>query len=283
MKRKELIPLLEQARAGGYAVPHFNFATFFELLAILEAAAEEKAPVFVASLPMVAEMYDPAVLSLAVEKLCQRTGAKAILHLDHSTDPALCKRAADAGYGSVMIDASRLTLAENIAAVRAVATHAHGLDCAVEGEIGRIKGRGDEGSFDGGDFLVEVADAAALAETGLDLMAIGIGTAHGFYKGKPNINFERLAEVAKAVQTPLVLHGGTGIPAEDVGACIRGGIVKVNVGTIIRHTYLTATAEEIASRGAATPPVELAVPAVTDRVKEVARAWIRTCRADGKA
>ncbi len=123
-----------------------------------------------------------------------------------------------------------------------------------------------------------MADAAELTEqSGLDYLAAAIGTAHGFYQGLPQINFERLKEVHTKVKVPLVLHGGTGIPAEDVKKCIQNGIVKVNVGTIIRYTYLSKIKEEVEKRGASIPPVDLMDPYVIDPIKQVAMEWIRTC------
>lgn len=284
MKREVIMSNLLAAEKEGYAVPHFNFASFFELLSIMEAAAELNAPVFVASLPKVTETYRPLVLRTAVNELRKQTGALAFLHLDHTNSIRLCKEAVDAGYDSVMIDMSRFPLDENIAAVSEVAEYAHAHDCAVEGEVGKIKGRGDEGDYQGEDCLVQTEDAALAAKrSGVDYLAAAIGTAHGFYKGEPKIDFERLREVKANVEVPLVLHGGTGIPEKDVRRCIQDGISKVNVGTIIRYTYLNRVGEEIRKQGALTPPVDLIYPSVTDSVKEVVKKWIKVCMAEGRA
>lgn len=284
MARKQILEALEQARRGGYAVPHFNFASFFELTAIMEEAAELGAPVFVASLPKVTKIYGPKVLRAAVDELKKRTGAVAYLHLDHTSDTELCRKAVDAGYDSVMIDASRFSLEENISAIREVAAYAHPKDCAVEGEIGKIKSRGDTGDYSGEDCLVQVEEAALLSrESGVDYLAAAIGTAHGFYQGRPQINFQRLDAVREQVAQPLVLHGGTGVSRKDVRRCIGLGIAKVNVGTMIRYTYLTRLGEEITRQGALTPPVDLIYPGVTDSVREVVREWIKVCMAEGKA
>ncbi len=283
MKREKIMEYFLAAEKEGYAIPHFNFASFFELTAIMEAAAELQTPVFAASLPKVARMYGPAVLRAAVDGLGKRTGAVAFLHLDHTNDVNLCKEAVDAGYDSVMIDASRKPLDENIAAILEVAGYAHAHDCAVEGEVGKIKSRGDEGDYQGEDCLVQTEDAVLAAEkSGVDYLAAAIGTAHGFYQGEPKINFKRLEEVAANIKIPLVLHGGTGVPEEDVRQCIARGIRKVNVGTIIRYTYLNRMKEEIEKQGALTPPVDLIYPSVTDSVKEVVKEWIKVCMAEGR-
>lgn len=281
MKRDRITELFQNAGEGEWAIPHFNFAGFFELTAIMEAAAELKCPVFVASLPKVTKTYGPKVLRAMADELEKRTGAEVFLHLDHTNSVELCREAVDAGYDSVMIDASRFPLEENISAIREVAEYAHARGCAVEGEIGKIKSRGDTGSFTGEDSLVQVEDAVRVArESGVDYLAAAIGTAHGFYQGKLEINFERLKQVAANTSVPLVLHGGTGIPKEDVIRCINLGISKVNVGTIIRYTYLSRLSEEIEKQGALTPPVDLIYPSVTDFVKEVVEEWIRICKGE---
>ncbi|MFR5791237.1 MAG: class II fructose-bisphosphate aldolase, partial [[Clostridium] leptum] len=142
---------------------------------------------------------------------------------------------------------------------------------------------GIEGDFKGGDFLAEVEDAAALVKaTQVDSLAVGIGSAHGFYKGKPELNFKRLSEINKAVDTPLVLHGGTGIPQEDIQRAIKEGINKVNVGTIIHCTYMNNLREEL-NRAGDNPYTLDVMKAVYPKVKEVVKRWIRVCMANGKA
>jgi fructose/tagatose bisphosphate aldolase len=153
----------------------------------------------------------------------------------------------------------------------------------VEGEVGRIKGAGMEGVYSGTDFLAQVDEVVRLvAESGVDSLAVGIGTAHGFYQGKPELHFDRLAEIHAAVKVPLVLHGGTGIPEEDVRHAIGLGINKVNVGTIIHCTYMNTLRKELNARGENPYTLDVMVPiraAVRDEVKK----WIKVCRADGKA
>ena len=206
-----------------------------------------------------------------------------IHHLDHSNSVDLCKKAVDAGYPSVMIDASRETLEKNIEMTKAVVKYAHSFDVCVEAEIGKIKGRDYESAFDGGNFLVQVDDAVKLVEeTGVDTLAVGIGTAHGFYQGKPEINFKRLAEVNEALDTPLVLHGGTGIPEEDVKKAIKNGINKVNIGTQIRYTYMSSVSRIVQEKGAVTHTIDIMQEA-RPYIKQVALNWIRICMADGKA
>jgi fructose/tagatose bisphosphate aldolase len=153
----------------------------------------------------------------------------------------------------------------------------------VEGEVGRIKGMGIEGRFTGNDFLARVDDCVRfVAESHADSLAVGIGTAHGFYEGKPELHFDRLEEINAAVKVPLVLHGGTGIPQDDVRRAIRGGINKVNVGTIIHCTYMNAVRAELNARGENPYTLDVMKP-VRAAVKNVVGQWIRVCMADGKA
>jgi fructose/tagatose bisphosphate aldolase len=124
--------------------------------------------------------------------------------------------------------------------------------------------------------------ARLVAETKVDSLAVGIGTAHGFYQGAPEIRFDRLAEIDAAVDTPLVLHGGTGIPEADVRRAIKAGIAKVNVGTIIHCTYMNTVRAELIARGENAYTLDVMKP-VRAAIREVVKRWIVTCMADGKA
>ncbi|GAB2046132.1 tagatose bisphosphate family class II aldolase [Agathobaculum sp. TL06] len=246
----KLLPLLKNAQQNGYALPAFNFADMWELEAIIEAAEAENSPVLVASIPKVVDAHSCAVIAGMAKPMIEKAHVPVILHLDHSVSIDMCKQAVDCGYDSVMIDGSKLPLFENIAAVKEVVNYAHARDICVEGEIGQIMGRGYEGNFEGGDYLVQVPEAVELVEkTGVDSLAVGIGTAHGFYKGEPKLNFERLEQVREKLDIPLVLHGGTGIPVEDVQHTIRLGMCKVNVGTAIWHAHVKALDECFRSKG----------------------------------
>ncbi len=282
-KKIDVGAILAAADAGGFAVPAFNYSDIWDFLAIVEAADELDAPIFISS-------HQSVVTAIGIE-LCGAFGAAAIVkartpllhHLDHSTRVDICLAAVDNHYPSVMIDASPKPLEENITAVKEVAQYAHPRGVFVEGEIGRIKGVGFEGGFGGKDFLARVDDCVRfVAESGVDSLAVGIGTAHGFYEGKPEIHFDRLEEINAAVKVPLVLHGGTGIPPEDVRRAIRGGINKVNVGTIIHCTYMNAVRAELIARGENPYTLDVMKP-VRAAIREVVKQWIKVCMADGKA
>ena len=273
---------LAKADREGFAVPAFNFSDIWDFLAIVEAAEEENAPVMLASNPHVADTIGVDICAAIGMTASRKAKVPLILHLDHSNSIDQCKAAIDNGYPSVMIDASKHPLEENIRIVREVVQYAAYRKTHVEAEIGRIKGRGYEGGYSGDDYLVKVDEAAELVRaSGVDSLAVGIGTAHGFYEGKPDINFQRLSEVNRAVSIPLVLHGGTGIPEEDIRNAIKNGINKVNVGTIIHCTYMNNMREELVKRGVNPYTLDVIKP-VKEKIREVVKGWIRVCGANGK-
>jgi ketose-bisphosphate aldolase len=280
-----LVSLLRKADTGGYAIPHFNCSDCWELMAVVEAAREEEAPVIVAAIKKVLDVLPPDVFAGMARGAGVYSKIPVVSHLDHSKTVELCRLCVDAGFTSVMIDGSQESLDVNIRFLKETAVYAHSMNVCVEGEIGKIKGRDYESKFGGGDFLAQVDEAVELVKQAApDLLAVGVGTAHGFYTEKPEINFERLAEINKAIDTPLVLHGGTGIPEEDVKKAIQNGINKVNVGTQIRYTNMTASHKLYLMENfdPNTHPADM-VPWIINPIKEVCRQWIRICMANGKA
>lgn len=283
MKNQNLKELLKKADKGGYAIPSFNYSDIWDFLAIVEAAEEEEAPIMIASNPLVVTEIGVELCGAFGKAAMEKAKIPLIHHLDHSFKVEMCKAAIDHGYPSVMIDASKYSLEENIKMIKEVVEYAHPKGVHVEAELGKIKGKGIEGDFTGGDFLINVDEAVNLVKgTGVDSLAVGIGTAHGFYEGKPEINFKRLAEVNEAIDVPLVLHGGTGIPEEDIRKAIKNGINKVNVGTIIHCTYMNNMREELNRRGPNPYTLDVIKP-VKEKIKEVVKMWIRVCMVNGKA
>ena len=274
--------LLKKADKGRYAIPAFNYSDIWDLLAIIEAAEEERSPVIISSNPLVAEAIGVDYL-VAINKVSVHLAKVPLIHhLDHSTSFELCAECVEKGYPSIMIDGSALKLEKNIALARKVVEFAHPKGVCVEGELGRIKGKSIEGEYKGEDFLVDVEEAIQFAkETKVDSLAIGIGTAHGFYDTKPELNFERLAEVNEAIKIPLVLHGGTGIPDEDIKKAISLGINKVNIGTIIHCTYMNGLKEELSKRDKNSYTLEVMLP-VREEIKKVVKEGIRACGSSEK-
>lgn len=275
--------LLKHADENRYAIPAFNYSDIWDFLAIVKTAEEERANVILASNPLVVGMIGLELCAAIGKAAAAKSDVVLIHHLDHSSEPKLCCSAIDLGYPSVMIDASKCTLEENIRRTKAVADYGHLRNVCVEGEIGRIRGKGIEGDFTGEEYLTNPEEAAVFAEqTGVDSLAVGIGTAHGFYVGKPEINFGRLDEINRRVKVPLVLHGGTGIPAENIGEAIRCGINKVNVGTLIHSTYMNGMKRELESRPENPYTLDVVKPVIAE-IQEAVRSWIRICKADHRA
>ncbi|TYA66012.1 class II fructose-bisphosphate aldolase [Seonamhaeicola marinus] len=236
-------------------LPSFNVNDNYDLKAVVEAADELDTHVMVMTYPPVAELNTPEVFRSLVDGFQKHAKNNVYLHLDHSTSVDLCKRAIDAGYDSVMIDGSHVSLEENIAMTKQVVDYAKSAGVVVEAELGKIMGRGVEVKCDD-DFLASVSEVKQLHdETGVDIIAVGIGTAHGFTPTEPKIHFNRLQEIANAVPAPLVLHGGTGIPDADIQKSIQMGMSKINIGTIVHTTYMKYAFEEIQKAGdSAYPP-----------------------------
>ena len=164
------------------------------------------------------------------------------LHLDHATDLDLIKACVGAGYTSVMIDASKKEYEENIAITKSVVEYAHTYGCSVEAELGKLGGREENVVVDDADKAYTNPEDVPrfVEETGIDALAVAIGTAHGFYKAEPKIDFPRLEAITKITNCPLVLHGGTGVPEEDFRRCVNMGMSKINVGTQLKKDYTDA-------------------------------------------
>lgn len=275
--------LLLQADAGGYAIPAFNYSDLWEMEAIVSAAQELRSPVMIASNLQVVQTHGVSNLAALGAAIAAQADIPVINHLDHCFEEDVCLAAVEAGYPSVMIDKSHCCLEENIAAARRIVAKASEKGAAVEAEVGRIKGKSVEGFYNGEDFLVDVPSAARIAEeTGVTSLAVGIGNAHGFYKGKPEINFRRLQEVNEAVSIPLVLHGGTGIPQEDIQKAIRLGINKVNIGTQLHYRYITTLRGILSEKPDVCNVVDLMLP-VLAAIKEDVKKGILMCMSDHKA
>lgn len=225
--------MLAKARAGGYAIPSPDFVDSHSARAFCEVAEELHAPLILSF----AEVHlEHLALDEAAELgrfYAERTDAPVALHLDHGVAFSIIEEAIARGFTSVMIDASKEDLSENIRRTKAVVELAHAHGVAVEAEIGHV-GTEEEGNDHAlsENVYTEVAAARELVEaTGVDSLAVSIGTKHGTYKGEPHINFERLAELKAALDVPLVLHGGSGSGDENLARCAQGGVAKVNLYT----------------------------------------------------
>ena len=226
-----------KALKGAYAVPAFNFFSFDNLVGIAKAAAEKKSPVIaMATTSGIKVMGEKAVVKMA-EGVADDYGINLVLHLDHCTDIELLKRCVDNGFTSVMIDSSKKSFAENIDDAQRVVEYAARYGVTVESELGHVGGKEDDIVVDEMSALFTEPEKAEefVSVTGLDALAVAVGTVHGFYKAKPKLDFERISKIHSLLpSTPLVLHGGTGVPYDDFREAIRRGVRKINVGTELK-------------------------------------------------
>lgn len=225
--------VLKEANDLNMAVGAFNTHNLEMLPAIIKAAVKEKTPVIVQTSCGTANYIGHKNLVSICKSMADEYGAEVVLHLDHAKDYDEIRKAIDAGYSSVMFDGSSLPLKENILGTKRVVAYAKKYGVIVEAELGTVGGT-EDGIAVAQDEVryTDPADAVEFVkQTGIDALAVAIGTNHGQYKSKTNINFERLKEIKDVVDIPLVIHGGTGVKEEDVKKVIDLGIRKFNVGT----------------------------------------------------
>ena len=259
--------MLGEARRAKRAVGAFNVTNYETALAVFRAAEAEREPVIVQLYMRLFDTGKARDLAPLLRGLAERSSVPVALHLDHGSTEKQAADALDWGYTSVMFDGSRLPFAENAARTRAVADAAHARGATCEGEIGHVA-QGDETA------LTDVAEAASFAgATGVDALAVSIGTAHGYYKAEPKLDIPRCAAIAEALPgVPLVLHGGSGTPLADVRRAIESGIAKVNIATEFLDTYIKSTLKVFGDLdGGFVPPDKLADPIVDACAAHVAR------------
>lgn len=232
--------MLIQARREKRAVGAFNIANYETAAAVLKAAEAEKSPVIIQLYMRLFNSNKAYDLAGMLIRLAHRSSQPVALHLDHGDNVGQVKDALAWGYTSVMYDGSRLPFDENVRITHFCVEYAKTFGASVEGEIGHVA-QGDETA------LTDVGEACVFArQTGVDALAVSIGTAHGYYKSTPKLDIERCREIAENLpETPLVLHGGSGTPLEDVRKTIQAGIAKINIATEFMDTYLKATRKEL--------------------------------------
>ena len=262
--------MLAAARQEKRAIGAFNVANYETALAVMKAAEAEKSPVIIQVYDRLFQSDKAADIAGTLLRLARRSNQAIALHLDHGSSLEHVAVALHAGYTSVMFDGSRLPFAENAAKTKLAAELAHAAGCTAEGEIGHVA-QGDETA------LTVVSEAVDFAkQTGVDALAVSIGTAHGYYKATPKIDVERCREIAEALPgLPLVLHGGSGTPLEDVRAVIRNGIAKVNIATEYMDTYLKSSRAELEKLNGKFLPVDKFFDPVVDACAAHAARLIR--------
>lgn len=240
---------LTKAQAGGYAIPCFDTFEMLGTEGMFAAIEDKRAPTIVALYAHTVDAPNARAFAAFIRTMAEESTVPVAFMLDHGGSPEQCMKALCFGLTDVMYDGSKLPLEENIANTRMVVRMAHAMGATVEAELGHVGSGHDYTSFE--DQRKGFTDPAIaerfVEETGVDALAVAIGTAHGVYRSAPQLDLEVLAEIRKRVDVPLVLHGGSGLSEEQFRAAIAGGIAKVNVFTDLG---LTAGKQMIAAAGA---------------------------------
>ncbi|MBD3721471.1 tagatose-bisphosphate aldolase subunit GatY [Klebsiella pneumoniae] len=234
--------MLLKAQRQSYAVPAFNIHNLETMQVVVETAAELRSPLILAGTPRYLQLCRHRQRSGDRPRSGKKWDLPLALHLDHHEDLADITRKVQAGIRSVMIDGSHSPFEENVALVKSVVELSHRYDASVEAELGRLGGVEDDLVVDAKDALYTNPEQARefVARTGIDSLAVAIGTAHGLYTAEPKLDFERLAAIRDCVDVPLVLHGASGLPDSDIRRAISLGVCKVNVATELKIAFSDA-------------------------------------------
>lgn len=277
-------PMLQAARAGGYCIGAFNVHTLEMLQAVVEAAVETESPLIIQSTVGTVKHLGPEYIAAAATVASNMNRIPIALHLDHCTEFDLIVRCIRAGYTSVMIDASHSPFEDNVRQTLRVVEVAKPAGVNIEAELGKVGGVEDEIVVADNEALMADPDECAkfVELTGVPTLAPAIGTAHGIYKGEPKIDFDRIGKIASLVDVPLVLHGGSGIPEEQVRRAVSLGMAKMNVATELRIVFSDAIKAVFAKNPEENDPRKYMVPA-KQALKEAAIEKMRLCGSFGKA
>lgn len=220
------------ARSKGFAVPAFNCYNFETVTWAVEAAEEEKSPVIIMIYPGFEKLMPLEYFTSVARLAAQRADVPVAVHLDHCYEFEHILRAAQLGCTGVMVDASAKPYEENAAITAEIVRAVHALGSTVEAELGKVGSAGNTQDFTDNRLYTDPQQAATFVEeTGVDALAVAIGSAHGNYVATPHLDISRLDAIRRATDVPLVLHGGSGIPAGQVQEAVRHGITKMNIAT----------------------------------------------------
>lgn len=275
--------LLLDAQKNHYAVGAFNVENMEMVQAVVAAAEQLRAPVILQTTPGTLQYAGMEYFLANVSVAAKNARVPVVMHLDHGNSFGLAMQALRTGYTSIMIDGSKLPFEQNIALSKAVADACHPSGIPVEAELGKVGGKEDDLVVTGDSPYTDPDEAAQFVqETGVDSLAVGIGTAHGFYKGEPRVDVQRLKEIRQKVSIPLVLHGTSGVPDETVRACIANGICKVNYATDLRVAFSRGVKDYLADAPDTYDPKKYNAQG-REAVKRHVITRIRLCGSDGKA
>lgn len=276
--------LMQRAKAEKFAVGQFNMNNLEFTKAIMEAAIEERSPfIFGVSEGAIKYMGLDYVVAMA-RAAAEKSDIPVVLHLDHGSSFEVAMQCIRAGFTSVMFDGSHYPLEENIQKTKEVVRAAHALGVSVEGELGTIGGTEDDLTVADEDAKLAKPDEAIrfFEETGVDALAIAVGTAHGLYKGEVRIRYNIIEEVAKNISVPIVLHGGSGVPDDAIRKSIELGVGKINVNTENQVAMTEAIKKVLVEKPDTIDPRKYLKPAI-EAMKEVVKGKMRLFGSSNKA
>lgn len=251
MALESMKDMLNKGLKEGYAVGQFNINNLEWTQAILDAAQSEQSPVILGVSEGAAKYMGGFKVVTAMVKALIEEGNITVpvaIHLDHGSSFEKCKAAIDAGFTSVMIDASHHPFEENVETTKKVVEYAHSKGVSVEAELGTVGGQEDDVIADGVIYADPKECFELVQRTGIDCLAPALGSVHGPYKGEPNLGFKEMEEICQTIKLPLVLHGGTGIPTEQIKKSISLGTAKINVNTENQLAFTKVLREVVAAK-----------------------------------
>ncbi|MGL4337968.1 MAG: copper homeostasis protein CutC [Turicibacter sp.] len=275
--------MLIHAKEHGYAVPAFNIHNLETMQTVVTTAKKLNSPVILAATPGTVKYAGEDNLIAMAEAMAKHVHIPVTFHLDHHEKVEEIKNIIELGCRSVMIDASKHPLEENISIVKEVVEFAKQFGATVEAELGKLGGREDDLVVDEADaYLTDPSDAARFVrETGVDSLAIAIGTAHGMYKSTPKLDFDRIEAIREVVDVPLVLHGASGVPTEMVQKAIDCGICKVNVATELKNMFSDSLKSYFSEHPDASDPRDYFLPAKA-KMAELVEEKIVMCKSNNR-
>lgn len=277
--------ILSVAKENKFAIPAFNISDYSMFLGIMDVCEETNSPVIIEIHPDELSFTGPEMV-LAIKERAYKSPVPVCIHLDHCSDFGTIIYAIQSGFTSVMFDGAELPFEENIAGAKKVVEAAHPANVSVEAELGTI-GSTDPADFEGGTAKIIYTnpdDAAKfVAETGVDTLAVAIGTCHGLYPAgmKPELKLDILKEIEAKVDIPLVLHGGSNNPDKEIGESVTLGINKINISSDIKVAYFQKMREVLKDEGVREPNV--IEPQCMEAMKECAKHKLELFQTIGKA
>lgn len=279
-----MLRLLSEAQRQGYAVGAFNAHSLDMIPAIAAAAEDERSPLILEFSPGSLKFCGTRNVAALVKDIAARSELPIAMHLDHGEKFEHVVDCLEAGFSSVMIDGSRLPYEENVALTARVVEAAKVAGVTVEAELGHIGGVEDDMTASERSQLYTDPALAAdfVRRTGIDCLAIAIGTAHGFYSWEPNLDFDRLAELRRTLSIPLVLHGASDLPLGQVQRAVKGGVQKINIASDLKAPWAAGVGKVLAEHPDEMDPRKILGPANAG-VRAVVREKMRLFGCAGRA